>query len=133
MNIQVKTKKRYLDLLETTFGIEVWKLMQDPNVIEIMLNPNGKLWAESYSRGKYFTGSILSPEQGENMIKLVAANLQEIVNRENPEIACELPETGARFQGWLSPVVSNPAFCIRKKSTCIFSLEDYVAKKYLSK
>ncbi|MBN1684914.1 MAG: P-type conjugative transfer ATPase TrbB [Gammaproteobacteria bacterium] len=128
-----KTKKRYLDLLETAFGADIGQLMQNTDVIEIMLNPDGKLWAESYERGKYFTGVVFSPEQGENIIKLVASNRQEIANRENPEIACELPETGARFQGWLPPVVSHPAFCIRKKAVHIFSLEDYIAQNSLSK
>src|SRR4029077_16562453 len=38
----------------------------------------------------------------------------------------ELPETGERFEGLLPPVVTAPAFAIRKPAVPVFSLEDYV-------
>lgn len=131
MTVQ-KVKKRYWDLLETAFGAMIGELMQDPDVIEIMLNPDGKLWAESYRRGKYDTAVVLTSEQADNIVKLVASHRQEIANREHPEVSCELPESGARFEGWLPPVVSAPAFCIRKKATRVFSLDSYVEQKWIS-
>ena len=48
-------KERYWDLLETAFGDKIDELMQYPDVIEIMMSPGGKLWAESCRRGKYDT------------------------------------------------------------------------------
>lgn len=126
-----KTIQRHLDMLLTAFGDDIAKLMLDPKVIEIMLNPDGKLWAEAIGRGKFFTGIILDAHQVANIIKLVAAYRHNIADIENPEVSCELPESGARFQGWLPPVVDAPTFTIRKKATEIFTLDDYVANKSL--
>jgi type IV secretion system protein TrbB len=121
-----KTSQRHLDMLTTAFGEQIAQLLEDPNVIEVMLNPDGKLWAESYAQGKYFTGVVLNPTQAGNVIRLVAATHAETVNSDHPIVACELPASGARFQGWLPPVVGSPTFTIRKRATRIYSLEDYL-------
>ena len=42
-------------------------------------------------------------------------------------MSAELPETGERFEGLLPPVVTAPAFAIRKPAIAVFTLEDYVA------
>ncbi len=122
-----KTEKRHIEMLITAFGEDVIKLLQDPEIIEIMLNPDGKLWTESYEKGKYFTGIIFNAKQAANVIKLLAAYHQEIADYDHPEVSCELPESGARFQGWLPPVTDAPTFTIRKRATRIFTLENYVA------
>ncbi|MBU0744286.1 MAG: P-type conjugative transfer ATPase TrbB [Gammaproteobacteria bacterium] len=121
-----KTIQRHLDMLTTSFGKDIVELLQDPDVIEIMLNPDGKLWAEAYNRGKYFTGIIFNDKQSANIIKLAAAYHHEIADYEHPEISCELPETSARFQGWLPPVAIAPTFTIRKRATRIFTLDNYI-------
>lgn len=121
-----KTNKRHMDMLTTSFGEDIVAFLQDPDIIEVMLNPDGKLWAESYKDGKYFTGIIFDDKQSTNIIKLLAAYHQEIADYEHPEISCELPESGARFQGWLPPVASGPTFTIRKRATRIFTLDNYV-------
>jgi type IV secretion system protein TrbB len=128
-----KSTQRHLDMLATSFGEEIVALMDDAEIIEIMLNPDGKLWAESLSRGKYFTEVVVAATKAENIIKLIAAYKQAIADFEHPEVACELPESGARFQGWLPPVVSAPTFTIRKRATLVFTLDDYVAAGGLQK
>ena len=45
-----------------------------------------------------------------------------------PALSAELPETGERFEGLLPPVVTAPAFAIRKPAVAVFALDDYVAK-----
>lgn len=123
---ETKTTKRHLDMISTSFGEDITTLLKNPDVIEIMLNPDGKLWVESYDKGKYFTGIALNPKQSANIIKLVAAYHQEIADYEHPEVACELPESRARFQGWLPPVVVAPTFTIRKRAVRIFTLDNYI-------
>lgn len=122
-----KSTKRHLDMLATSLGNDIVDLMEDENIIEVMLNPDGKLWAESLTTGKFFTGQIIDEIKAGNIIKLIAAYKQTVADVDHPEVACELPESGARFQGWLPPVVSAPTFAIRKRATLIFSLDDYVA------
>ena len=46
---------------------------------------------------------------------------------ERPRVSAELPETGERFEGLLPPVVTAPAFAIRKPAVAVFTLDDYVA------
>jgi type IV secretion system protein TrbB len=121
-----KTEDRYQDMLTTAFGKDIVKFMNDSNIIEIMVNPDGKLWLDFLVRGKVFSGIVLPAEQVENIIKLVAATKQIIANEDYPEVACELFKSGARFQGWLPPVVISPTFTVSKRAIKIFSIEDYI-------
>ena len=123
---ETKTTRRHLDMLTTSLGEDIAGLLNDPDVIEIMLNPDGKLWAEAYGKGKYFTDIVFNAKQAANIIKLIAAYHQEIADYEHPEVACELPESCSRFQGWLPPVVVAPTFAIRKRAVRIFTLDNYV-------
>lgn len=124
---KTKINNRHFDMLTTAFGKDIVALLNDNDVTEIMLNADGKLWAESYDKGKYYTGIELDPIQAGNVIRLVATYHQKVANYDNPDIACELPESGARFQGWLPPIAVAPTFTIRKRATRIFTLDDYVA------
>jgi len=126
------TNIRYLKMLKTAFGTVITNLLEDKNIIEIMLNPDGKLWAESLTQGKFFTDTIIDVQIAQNIINLVASNHQTIVNAEHPEIACDLPESYARFQGWLPPIVIAPCFTIRKRAISIFSLEHYLTAKSIT-
>jgi P-type conjugative transfer ATPase TrbB len=119
------TQNRYLTMIRTAFGPEILKFMEDDQIIEIMLNPDGKLWIEKLSEGTQFTGTIIAPEQSENMIKLVASFKNNIANQTHPMLSTELPLSSARFQGWLPPIVSQPCFTIRKHGKIILTLEDY--------
>jgi type IV secretion system protein VirB11 len=47
-------------------------------------------------------------------------------------VSAELPESGERFEGLLPPVVTAPAFAIRKPAIAVFTLEDYVASGIIS-
>jgi type IV secretion system protein VirB11 len=123
---------RHIGMLSTAFGPLVERHLADPAVIEIMLNPDGTLRIERLGSGRENTGQRIPPEQAANIIKLVAAHNNDIADADNPEVACELPGTGARFQGWLPPVVRHPTFVIRKRAVAIFSLEDYVEKGIMS-
>lgn len=49
-----------------------------------------------------------------------------------PCVSAELPETGERFEGLLPPVVTAPAFAIRKPAVAVFSLDDYVVAGVMS-
>lgn len=123
--------QRHLDMLTTALGRPIAKFMEDLSIIEIMVNPDGKLWVESLTKGKYFSEIILEVKQVANVIKLVAAYRNQVADDHYPVVACELPDSGARFQGWLPPVVNAPAFVIRKRAINIFTLDDYVQAKSL--
>lgn len=124
--------ERLLVMLNTALGPRVGALLSDENVIELMLNQDGKLWADRLGKGREFTGHTISPEDAERIIKLVASGSGSQCNELNPILSAEFPGSGSRFQGILAPVVSAPVFSIRKKALMIFSLEDYLKQGILS-
>jgi type IV secretion system protein VirB11 len=74
----------------------------------------------------------MSPADGERIVRLVAHHVGAEVHARAPRISAELPETGERFEGLLPPVVSSPAFAIRKPAVAVFTLDDYVAAGIMS-
>ncbi|WP_068077322.1 P-type conjugative transfer ATPase TrbB [Novosphingobium lentum] len=102
-------------------------MLEDPCVVEVMLNPDGRLWIDRVSEGLSDTGERLSAADGERIVRLVAHHVGVEVHTAAPRVSAELPETGERFEGLLPPVVAAPAFAIRKPAVAVFTLEDYVA------
>ncbi|MGD0234769.1 MAG: P-type conjugative transfer ATPase TrbB, partial [Syntrophorhabdales bacterium] len=49
-------------MLYTSFGPTIRALMEDDTVVEIMLNPDGRLWVDRLSSGRSFTGEYISAE-----------------------------------------------------------------------
>ena len=119
-------------MLRTALGpaIAVW--LQDASVVEVMLNPDGRLWIDRLAGGLVDTGERLSPGDGERILRLVAHHVGAEVHPHSPRVSAELPETGERFEGLLPPVVAAPSFAIRKPAVAIFTLDDYVAAGIMS-
>ena len=113
-------------MLRTALGPDVAAWLEDPAVIEVMLNPDGRLWVDRLAAGLADTGERLSPADGERIIRLVAHHVGAEVHAEAPRVSAELPGTGERFEGLLPPVVAAPCFAIRKPAVAVFSLADYV-------
>lgn len=113
-------------MLRTALGPHVGAWLDDPAVVEIMLNPDGCLWLDRFKEGLADTGERLAPADGERIVRLVAHHVGAEVHADNPRVSAELPETGERFEGLLPPVVAGPAFAIRKPAVAVFTLDDYV-------
>jgi P-type conjugative transfer ATPase TrbB len=114
-------------MLRTALGPAIARWLEDPNVVEVMLNPDGRLWVDRLADGLADTGEQLSPADGERIVRLVAHHVGAEVHPGSPRVSAELPETGERFEGLISPVVTAPVFAIRKPAVAVFTLDDYVA------
>jgi type IV secretion system protein TrbB len=112
-------------MLRTALGPDIAAFLEDPAVVEVMLNPDGRLWIDRLSTGLFNTGAVLTPADGERIIRLVAHHVGAEVHAGSPRVSAELPETGERFEGLLPPVVAAPAFAIRKPAVAVFTLDDY--------
>jgi type IV secretion system protein VirB11 len=119
-------------MLRTALGPAIARLLEDPAVVEVMLNPDGRLWVDRLSEGLSDTGERLSAADGERIVRLVAHHVGAEVHARSPRVSAELPESGERFEGLLPPVVAAPAFAIRKPAVAVFSLDDYVAAGIMS-
>jgi type IV secretion system protein VirB11 len=113
-------------MLRTALGPAIAGFLGDASVVEVMLNPDGRLWVDRLSEGLSDTGERLSSADGERIVRLVAHHVGAEVHAGNPRVSAELPETGERFEGLLPPVVAAPAFAIRKPAVAVFTLDDYV-------
>ncbi|HVI53389.1 MAG TPA: P-type conjugative transfer ATPase TrbB [Candidatus Sulfotelmatobacter sp.] len=114
-------------MLRTALGPAIAAFLEDPAIVEVMLNPDGRLWVDRLSGGLEDTGATLSPADGERIVRLVAHHVGAEVHAGSPRVSAELPETGERFEGLLPPVVAAPAFAIRKPAVAVFTLDDYAA------
>lgn len=119
-------------MLRTALGPAIARLLEDPAVVEVMLNPDGRLWVDRLSEGLSDTGERLSAADGERIVRLVAHHVGAEVHARSPRVSAELPESGERFEGLLPPVVAAPAFAIRKPASIVFTLDDYVAAGIMS-
>jgi type IV secretion system protein VirB11 len=112
-------------MLRTALGPSVASFLEDPSVVEVMLNPDGRLWIDRLSSGLEDSGCKMSAADGERIVRLVAHHVGAEVHPLAPRVSAELPETGERFEGLLPPVVAAPAFAIRKPAVAVFTLDDY--------
>lgn len=125
MSAQEQSWRRKLTGLQRDLGPVVMAELQDPRVIEVMLNPDGHVWRDRLGEGMSDTGYVMPSSNAEKLLGGIAAMLGTIVTRENPILEGELPLDGSRFEGIWMPVVARPAFAIRKKASSIFTFDDY--------
>ena len=112
-------------MLRTALGPWIVQTLSEPDVVEVMLNPDGRLWVDRLGSGQADTGMRLSPSDGERIVRLVAHHVGAEVHAGSPRVSAELPGTGERFEGLLPPVAAAPCFAIRKAAVAVFTLEDY--------
>jgi len=125
--IRSEASSRGARMLRTALGPEIAAWLEDATVIEVMLNPDGRLWVDRLGAGIADTGSGMSAADGERIIRLVAHHVGAEVHGRAPRVSAELPDTGERFEGLLPPVVAAPSFAIRKPAVAVFTLDDYVS------
>ena len=119
-------------MLRTALGPLIAAHLQDPAVVEVMLNPDGRLWVDRLSEGLQDTGAIVDPASAERIVRLVAHHVGLEVHSRSPRVSAELPESGERFEGLVPPVVTAPCFAIRRPAVAVFSLDDYVRAGIMS-
>ncbi|MGY8632679.1 P-type conjugative transfer ATPase TrbB [Bradyrhizobium sp. 14AA] len=124
-SLQSEAISRGARMLRSALGLAIARYLEDDAIVEVMLNPDGRLWIDRLSSGLTDTGEQLSAADGERIIRLVAHHVGAEVHAAAPRISAELPETGERFEGLLPPVVAAPAFAIRKPAVAVFTLDDY--------
>lgn len=106
-------------------GELILNALDNPNVVEIMLNPDGRLWMEEYGKDQECIGEI-KEDDAKIILSLVASALDLTVNSTNPVVEGNFPLDGSRFEGTYPPIVAKPSFSIRKKASKIIKLEEYL-------
>lgn len=125
-----EVEDRRLKALRYALGPMVLDALDDPDVVEVMLNDDGKVWVEKLGEMSH-VGNI-SANDGIAILNQVSSSLNGEVSKKNPLVEGELPLNGERFEGVAPPVVERAVFAIRKKASKIFPLADYVRSGVLS-
>ncbi len=99
------TTNRLHSNLRHNLGADIVAALADPTVVEIMLNPDGKLWVEHLGHPIQYVCDIPAEKAG-LILSLVASSLNTTVTPTNPIVEGELPLDGSRFEGMLPPIVS---------------------------
>jgi P-type conjugative transfer ATPase TrbB len=131
MASQHRSLPRLVSKLQNALGDHLCVALDDPSVVEIMLNPDGKLFIERMGHGITAAGEMSRPA-AETVIGSVAHVLNSEVDDERPIVSGELPIGGHRFEGLLPPIVAGPSFTIRRRASRLIPLEDYVASKTMT-
>jgi len=118
-------QERVREKLLRELGPNIRAALADPQVIEVVLNPDGKLWVERLGEEMQTVGDMAA-SNAESLMATIASSLSTTITRERPVLEGELPTDGSRFEGMIPPVVVRPSFAIRKKASRVFSLEEYV-------
>ena len=117
---------RKVAALRQAMGPVIASALADRMVVEVMVNPDGKIWVDRIGEGRSWTGESLPAADADRILRLLADHAGEVVTRDSPRVSATLPETGERFQGAFMPLVTNPAFAIRKRPEVVFTLDQYV-------
>ncbi len=130
-SFQTIVRSRHYESLRHALGPLIADALAAPDVVEVMANPDGGLWVDRVGVGRQSVGQI-DPSATETVVRLLATHMGETVSSDRPAVSGTLPTTGERFQGLLPPLVAAPAFTIRKRSSVIYTLDDYVEARILA-
>ena len=110
--------------LKRELGEAVLHALHSDETEDIVLNPDSSLWVKRMGADFQMVGTM-SPAQSASAMNTIAAWKGTVLNHDRPILETELPLDGSRFEGIVSPIVSNPAFAIRLRPGQIFTLEQY--------
>lgn len=120
-------QERRRSSLARALGPAIADALSAPDVVEAMVNADGQLWLDRVGYGLEATEHTLSAPDRETAIRILAHEAGEIVGEDRPALAAILPQSAARVQALLPPLVPAPILAIRKRPTKIYRLADYVA------
>ena len=119
------TRQRLVASLRSVLGPIICAALDDPTVVEIMVNPDGRVYVERFGHSAAFVAR-LRPHESELVIGKIAHALSTIVDAQHPVISGVQPIGGHRFEGIIAPAAASATFSIRKRAPAVFSLQRYI-------
>jgi len=126
VNTNRRQQERILDDYETGLGPEIRAAIRKPGVTGIKVaGEDGKLFVKEHSTKWVDTLHVVPLAVRRSTLNMISSELQKSFNEEQPSLSGELPLTGDRVQAWCPPI-ADYSLVIRRHSSQVFSLEDYV-------
>lgn len=126
-NAREVVQARRRSALARALGPAIAAALDERDVVEALVNADGRLWLDRIGKGLEATCHALTAAERETAIRLLAHEAGETVGVDRPALATVLPDCAARVQALLPPLVEAPVLAIRKRPSRIYSLDDYVA------
>ncbi|MCC2645215.1 MAG: P-type conjugative transfer ATPase TrbB [Burkholderiales bacterium] len=129
---------------------EILEVIQDKRTTEVILNPyknidgsyEGHILVERHGEQLKNLHKIMndgsseivkmSSTKAETIMSVLASITGKFIHNKNPYLECQIPRYGHRFTGVIPPASVFPAFCIRRHSSLVYSLDDFVNQGILS-
>lgn len=124
-------RERIADKIRREFA-PIAQYLNDPTVVEIMLNADGSIWTDRLREGMKKTETILSRDRALLLMGSIAKLNSTNITEKEPLLKASMPD-GQRFQGMIEPVVTAPVFAIRCIRACNLTLADYVPERMSEK
>lgn len=109
-------------------------LVENPDSVEVYINPDTQLWVNYASSGRVYTGINVDPARTRLACEIIAGMAKKVIGNDNPDLAVEaiLKDIKCRLQITFPPLCAQPSMMIRKHSSQIFSLQDFVQQGVLT-
>ena len=106
-------EERLRGKLHRELGPVVLEALADEKTIEVMVNPDGRVWWDRLGDGLSLLPDEFSAERAESLVGTVAALLDTVANEEHPIVEGELPFFGFRFESAAVTVWGRVSHCRR--------------------
>lgn len=126
MTAREVVQQRRRSALARALGPAIAAALEEGDVVEALVNADGQVWLDRIGKGLVRTRHTLCAADRETAIRLLAHEAGETVGIDHPTLATILPDSAARVQALMPPLVEAPILAIRKRPTRIYTLEDYV-------
>jgi type IV secretion system protein VirB11 len=124
-----EVKSRLIEKMKRELGDGIIGFLEDDDVIEVMLNDDGRIWVVRFSEPDAIETDIAMPaERSLAFIGTVASYYNKTVHESDTIVDGVLPIDGSRINGVIPPTTKEPSFNIRKKAKRIYTLDDYIAQ-----
>lgn len=109
-------------------------VLEDKSITDIFVLSDGSVKVSVFAEGDKYIDVKLSVDQRMRIIFAIASILDKPINQKFlPKLEGVIPKYNARFTAILPHWVQYPEFTIRRPPEIIYSLEDYLEKKQISK
>ena len=98
-------------MLRTALGPAIAAFLEDPSIVEVMLNPDGRLWIDRLSGGLEDTGRTMSAADGERIVRLVAHHVGAEVHAERAARLGRAARDGRAVRGPVAAGGGRAGFC----------------------
>jgi Flp pilus assembly CpaF family ATPase len=109
---------------EAEMGPTVVEALQDPANLDIVINPDARVFAERSDGSRAFLGTV-DPGHVEMAVRVVAHVCRREVGASRVRLTARLPWSGDRFSAHLRPGEGGPAVSIRKHLRRGITLAEY--------